>query len=113
MNGKSEQDLIESIMHQIEDGALRQKHEIDALLECLLDCVRELTRLRKQSAAEGDAEKTADAICQAEMRARRTLASHLKGLSDAEREGFCLGKIDPADVWLGVGHSATGHNSAG
>ena len=106
MNGEGDKKLIESILYQLEQGALHQSHEIDALMECLLDCVREISKLRKQKGEEPNDPGTTMAMSSAESRARQAIAPHLKGLTEAERENFCSGKLDPADVWLGV---ACGH----
>ena len=102
MNGKSDEQFIDSILHQLEESALRQKHETDALLECLLDCVRELCKLRKPTLEKDKVPEAAVTMTGAEKKARQAIASHLKGVTDAQREDFRRGMLDPADVWLGV-----------
>ncbi len=107
MNGRSEEALVERILRELEDGRARQKAEIEALMKCLLDCVRELSNQRKP-AKQGKSAAAVATMGRAEENARLVLAPHLKGLTEAQRQSFRTGVLDPADVWLGVscGHFA-------
>ena len=100
MNGKSEEELIERVLDQIEQGALRQRKQIGVLMGCLLDCVRELSRIRKRASV--DAGDATSAIGTPEMRARRALAPYLQDVTEAERNDFLAGKLDPDGVQIGL-----------
>ena len=102
MNGEGNEKLIESILRQLDREVLNQSHEIDALLGCLLECVREISKRRKQEARVARRANAQVAMSCAESRARQAIAPHLKGVTEAERENFRSGKLDPMDVWLGV-----------
>ena len=102
MNGKSEEELIERVLDQIEQGALRQRKQIGVLMGCLLDCVRELTRMRKRASVEASVGAAEIRPGTPEMRARRALAPYLQDVTEAERNDFLAGKLDPDGVELGL-----------
>ena len=102
MNGKSEEALIERILLQLEEAAEHQKHENDALLECLLGCVSELSKLRRKGENQRCELDTAEAMGEAETKARLEIARHIKGVTEEQLDNFRSGRADLANVHFGT-----------
>ena len=105
MNGASEEQLIRSILRELERDAERRHCENKTLLKCLFDCVGDLSKLRERSRNDIVGFKKFPEMSSAEEKARMVIAPHLKGLTKAQEEDFCSGRLNPDDVLPGVSGS--------
>ncbi len=102
MNGRSEERLIASILDQIKGETSRERQEIRFLMQTLMECVHELSALRKRTAEAAGCPASEIRPAEIEMNAREVLAKHLVDVTEEEREGFRIGKLDPNGLRLSV-----------